>query len=372
VEWLRWLGEFQEHLAGVLRPAAAAFHADLQQVADAYEREAQRLQRQLCRSERFSHRLLTGERCDEVFRDARPAIEANLSDGAWIPFSRYLPEDDPHLLPGEHPLNHQFQGLDAALTDAAAAVLGEWLQRGAEELLLDDAAVAARSLPRHRLRALVDAARPLVRPEDLALQPAHTSVLLLGRDPQESGLPAVFSELEPLAHHAGEGDVARIALRTALHGFPAFALRQLEPVRDAYTAAPSPSGLSLDPLPASSLMQRDHEELLALAVVFNRIQPEGSGLRTPWFPEPIDDVALSRFFSCTFGGQSAYTELRAQVGSDYAELVRGQPEGAAAETIRARAATLPHPHATRLERIASAMDRGNWPVSVAFAEVEGA
>jgi hypothetical protein len=319
-EWLRWLLEFHARLERIAE-ALTRFEAELRAVHDYYAARARELIRELTVSRPFSHRLLSGQRLEEVFADRSATMQAALDASGLMPWSIHFRLSEPPLELLQYPLNARFPDLDTTLDRIAAEHQADWRNRELEELIFDDPEISTRGSPVDRMRALRDAAAPLARPEDRAATPARTRLILLPRERATSRLPALdeSSGRDPaeLERHA---DACSVVMRTALHGFAASALKQLRPMRELYLAAEDGTEPPPDPSdrPHTTVDEPTLTRAIALGLAFGRIAHGAAGLELEGMDPCADEELLVHRFLTTFAGAEAALRLRRQNRCDLA------------------------------------------------------
>lgn len=362
VEWLRWLAEFRDDLRAVVR-AMQRFQADVSSIVEQYDREAEARLDALAGGTMFSHRLLSREQCRRLHVERAAGILEHATAADALPLSRYFRLEEPALAPLESPLNERFDGLDQALDEAARDHFADWLGMSCSDILWNDPEVSARARPEDRLRALIDAAQPLTRPHSEHGGVLEAPVVLLP-EPRDAGLEsrertaAAIARIDAsLGAHDGQ-HATRISVRTAVHGFPAFALHQLRPQRQRFR---DERGLepSDDPLPEAALVD---ESLLALMALGKALGCVGGRDGAIWLGDlrlAADLPQLAERARHTARGAAALRDLRMAVAhamggrtEAQSRLLRGLADPQRALTTDERAL---------VEAVLTDLAYGGWP-----------
>ncbi|HEV3051613.1 MAG TPA: hypothetical protein VGX50_15010, partial [Longimicrobium sp.] len=378
IEWLRWFAEFGAVLQGAVEEARW-MERDLNDLAAWYRAERDRALRELAVHGAFAHRVLSRPYLDLLFRQRGDALLAAFTPRLRETLrERFGSEaeggDTPSLMDFMHPgtpersglqraVNHRFLGVDDDLEAAAREVFADWVEARLEPVLMDDPLVEGGGRPRDRLRALSDAARPLARP-GIPPAPAAAEMALLPAGAESGPLADALAEVAPSAQTVVTPDAERLSLRTVLHAYPAFALPQLRPVREAsvHTAGGAPP---YDPLPREALVRTDQDQVIAVGLAFGRVRRTEGGPALDPLPAERDEAVLVHRLSTTFAGWDAYQRLRGDLARelrapDAVHRLRGvleeEGDGYSPE------------HRASLQAVAAALESGGWPDAFPFPD----
>lgn len=359
VEWLRWLDEYRGDLEQ-LRREVDRWGSDAAESAAYYARERDRLLDELTEDRRFGHRLLSKNACSDLYAARRDALRSVLHDTAAMPLSRFLVPDLPPLKVLERPLNIRFDGFDERLTQVAEAHLADWLEKDVEDVLFHDPGVTARFDPAGRLRAVADAARPMVRPDVGIVPPVRADVVSLPRPVEASETHLAWDEVGTNALFIDGHDPTRLTIRSVAHGFPVHGLRQLRAVRGDHPA-PDVGDSNRDPLPHAVLVDASMEEVLSLGFAFGVVREENGQILLPGLVIVGDTAMLAHRLVTTFDGARCYHDLQHQVAC----LLR-EPTGVTRLREHEAAGARPE-HRAALRRVLAHLEAGAWPASLPFA-----
>jgi hypothetical protein len=159
----------------------------------------------------------------------------------------------------------------------------------------------------------------------------------------------------------------RIALRTALHGFPAFALHQLRAVREAYLDVEAAVGGASfarlnghDPLPHEALVGSPDAPLALVLTLAHALGCDADApfaLASDVAPIAHDPSAVAHQVRTTVHGRELYGLLERRVARELAK-----PE--AIVTLRQaidKAEAMPPTQRSILEGVVAELQAGGWP-----------